>query len=159
MKIMIGVDGSPHSRAAVDCVRRMTWPAGSTIQVLSVARPAVAVAAEAFVPPATFVGEIYTEAVRFHQEIAAGVERDLQGTGLDTEAMVMNGDPRIELVEAARAWDADLVVLGSHGRTGLARLLMGSVAAYVVAHAPCSVLVVKLKETHATRRVTGRHVP
>lgn len=144
MKILIGVDDSPHSRAAVEYVRKMTWPSGSTIEVLSVVRPVVAMYAEAYVPPATFVGEMNEEAVRFHQETAANAERELQGTGLKTEAKILNGDPRTELVEAARAEKADLLVLGSHGRTGIAKLLMGSVASYVVAHAPCSVMVVKL---------------
>ncbi len=84
------------------------------------------------------------ETVRFHQETAANAERELQGTGLKTEAKILNGDPRTELVEAARAEQADLMVLGSHCLTGMAKLLMGSVASYVVAHAPCSVMVVKL---------------
>jgi len=144
MKILIGVDDSPHSRAAVEYVRKMTWPRGTTIKVLSVVRPVVAIYAETYVPPATYVEEMNDEAVRFHQETAAKAERELQGTGLKTEAEVVNGDPRTELVEAARAEHADLLVLGSHGRTGMAKLLMGSVASYVVAHAPCTVMVVKL---------------
>lgn len=144
MKILIGVDDSPHSQAAVEYVRNMTWPKGSTIKVLSVVRPVVAMYAEAYVPPATYIGEINDENVRFHQETAAKAERELQGTGLKTEAQLLNGDPRTELVEAARTEKADLLVLGSHGRSGMAKLLMGSVASYVVAHAPCSVMVVKL---------------
>jgi nucleotide-binding universal stress UspA family protein len=56
---------------------------------------------------------------------------------------VLQGDPREMLIEEARSERADLVVVGSHGRTGLDRLLMGSVASHVVTHAPCSVLVVK----------------
>ena len=144
MKILIGVDDSPHSRAAVEFARKMTWPKGSTIKVLSVVRPVVAMYAEAYVPAPTYGGEMNEEMVRFHQETAAKAERELQGTGLKTEAKILNGDPRTELVEAARAEQADLLVVGSHGRTGMAKLLMGSVASYVVAHAPCSVMVVKL---------------
>lgn len=144
MKILIGVDDSPHSKAAVEYVRKMTWPRGSTIQVLSVVRPVVPVYSEAYVPAATYVGEMNDETIRFHQETAASAERELQGTGLRTEARILNGDPRTELVEAAREERADLLVVGSHGRTGIAKLLMGSVASYVVAHAPCSVMVVKL---------------
>ena len=146
MKILIGVDDSPHSRAAVEFVRKMAWPKDSTIKVLSVVRPAVAMYAEAYVPAPAYVGELNEETVRFHQETAANAERELQGTGLKTEAKILNGDPRTELVEAARTEYADLLVVGSHGRTGMAKLLMGSVASYVVAHAPCSVMVVKLAE-------------
>lgn len=155
MKILIGVDDSPHSRAAVEYARKMTWPKGSTIQVLSVAHPVVATFAEAYVPPATYGGDLTQEVVRYHQETASGAERELQGTGLVTEAKVLIGDPRTELVEAARAEGADLLILGSHGRTGIAKLLMGSVASHVVTHAPCSVMVIKLAqraEREAPRR-------
>jgi nucleotide-binding universal stress UspA family protein len=53
------------------------------------------------------------------------------------------GDPRSVLIEAARREKSDLLVIGSHGRSGMAKLLLGSVASHVVGHAPCSVLVVK----------------
>lgn len=149
MKIMIGVDDSPHSQAAVEFVRKMTWPKGSTIQVLSVVRPVVAIYAEAYVPAPAYVGEANEEAVRYHQETASNAERELQSTGLGIEAKILHGDPRTELVEAARNGQVDLLVLGSHGRTGMTKLLMGSVASYVVTHAPCTVMVVKLGERAA----------
>jgi nucleotide-binding universal stress UspA family protein len=154
MKILIGVDDSPHSRAAVEFARKMAWPKDSTIKVLSVVRPVVAMYAEAYVPAPTYVGEMNEEVVRFHQETAATAERSLQGAGLKTEAKILTGDPRAELVEAARTEQADLLIVGSHGRTGMSKLLMGSVASYVVAHAPCSVMVVKLSE-RALREATA----
>ena len=151
MKILIGVDDSAHSRAALEFVRRMKWPADSRIEVLSVARPVVATYTEAYVPAPSYVEETNGEVVRRHQEIAAAAERDLQGIGLGTSARVLHGDPRTELVETARAEGADLLVVGSHGRTGVAKLLMGSVASHVVTHAPCSVMVVKLDGPAALR--------
>ena len=53
------------------------------------------------------------------------------------------GDPVESIVATARAWPADLVVIGSHGRDGLGRVLLGSVAEGVTRHAPCPVLVVR----------------
>ena len=53
------------------------------------------------------------------------------------------GDPVRSIVEAARDWPADLVVIGSHGRDGVGRILLGSVAEGVARHAPCPVLVVR----------------
>jgi universal stress protein A len=144
MKILIGVDDSPHSHAAVEYVRKMVWPKTSKIVVLSVVRPVVAVYAETYVPAAPYVEQMSEDQTRFHQETAASAERELQTTGLKTEAKILHGDPRTALVDAARTEHADLLVVGSHGRTGMAKLVMGSVASYVVAHAPCSVLVVKL---------------
>jgi nucleotide-binding universal stress UspA family protein len=60
------------------------------------------------------------------------------------EIDVRSGDPAHEIVQAASEWEADLIVLGSRGRTALTRLLLGSVARKVVAHAPCSVLIKRL---------------
>jgi nucleotide-binding universal stress UspA family protein len=133
----------------VEFVKKMAWPKESSILVLSVVRPVVGVYAEAYVPAASYVDEMSADLVRFHQETAAGAERDLQGTGLRTEAKILHGDARTALVEAARTESADLLVVGSHGRTGMAKLLMGSVASYVVSHAPCSVMVVRLKKAAA----------
>jgi nucleotide-binding universal stress UspA family protein len=58
--------------------------------------------------------------------------------------VLLEGDPATEILTCAAASRADLIVLGTHGRTGLERLLMGSVAEKVLRGAPCSVLVVKM---------------
>lgn len=55
------------------------------------------------------------------------------------------GHPSDEIVAAAKAWAADLIVIGSHGRGGLSHVLLGSVAEAVMRHAPCPVLVVRGK--------------
>ena len=61
-----------------------------------------------------------------------------------THHVLLEGDPASEIVDFARDASVDLIVMGTHGRTGLERLLMGSVAEKVMREAPCSVLVVKL---------------
>jgi hypothetical protein len=63
--------------------------------------------------------------------------------GLDVEACLREGDPAEEVLRAADDVGCDLIVLGSHGRSGLGRLLCGSVAEAVMRRAPCPVLVVK----------------
>jgi universal stress protein A len=60
-------------------------------------------------------------------------------------AFVVPGGPADDIVKAAREWPADLIVIGSHGRSGLQRALLGSVAEAVTRHAPCPVLVVRQK--------------
>jgi len=143
MKILIGVDDSIHSNAAVDFVRRMTWPRGSQVILLSVVQPLEVYGA--VYAPAPAVLETMEDLTRRHQDIASKAERVLQLGLPDTRSRVIVGDPRTVLIEMARAEHADLVVVGSHGRTGLAKLLIGSVASHVVTHAPCSVLVVKME--------------
>lgn len=66
--------------------------------------------------------------------------------GLQVQPLVLNGVPFVEIVRCARDREADLIVLGTHGRSGLAHLLIGSVAERVVRKAPCPVLTVKHPE-------------
>ena len=63
--------------------------------------------------------------------------------GLEIEEVIVHGEAAAEIVRVAKEKSADLIVLSSHGRTGLGRILFGSTAEAVVRHAPCPVLVVK----------------
>lgn len=63
--------------------------------------------------------------------------------GLDVEELIVHGDAAAEIVRVARERQVDLIVVSSHGRTGLGRILFGSTAEAVVRHASCPVLVVK----------------
>jgi nucleotide-binding universal stress UspA family protein len=144
MKILIGVDESTHADAAVDYIVKTKWPKDTQVVVLSAVNAAAAVYSQAYVPAPTYAQEMWQDLVRSHEEIASKAERALRAAGLRTEAKVLQGDPRDLLVDLARTERADLVVVGSHGRSGMTKLLMGSVATHVVTHAPCNVLVIKL---------------
>ena len=63
---------------------------------------------------------------------------------LAVETQVVGGPPGPAIVQSAQGWNADLIVMGTHGRTGLSRLLMGSVAEHVIRNAACPVLTIKL---------------
>ena len=65
--------------------------------------------------------------------------------GLDVEEVIVHGEAASEIVQVAKDREIDLIVISSHGRTGLGRILFGSTAEAVVRHAPCPVLVVKPK--------------
>jgi nucleotide-binding universal stress UspA family protein len=125
----------------VEFVKRMTWPAGSEVVVLSVAQPVYAMVDAGGL---SYLQTTQEETGRFHEELAARIERELRDAGLTTRALVLQGDARVALVEQATIEKADLLVVGSHGRSGLTKLLMGSVANHVVTHAPCTVTVVKV---------------
>jgi nucleotide-binding universal stress UspA family protein len=68
---------------------------------------------------------------------------DLRAPGVEVEHRLNEGNPVTEILGAAEEVNADLVVMGTHGRTGLGRLLMGSVAEQVLRQAPCPVLTVR----------------
>ena len=88
---------------------------------------------------------------------AEGLARDagehIAAPGLSVETAIREGDPRTEIVDAADEWQADLIVVGSHGRTGLKRLMLGSIAAAIVARAHCSVEVIRRRTKSETERV------
>ncbi len=75
------------------------------------------------------------------------IEKQLQsyqaGLPCESELEIVTGDPAVEIVRLAHIHQANLIVIGSRGLTGLKRILEGSVSSQVVADAPCSVLVVK----------------
>jgi nucleotide-binding universal stress UspA family protein len=142
MKILLAVDGSTSSEAAIDEVAHRPWPKASTVRVLSVIRPYTPPATEFVLAGATLQDireRQATDADRFTKQAS---ER-IAPSGLSVETAVREGDPRTVIVDEADEWRADLIVLGSHGRTGLTRLILGSVAQSVVAHAHCSVEVVR----------------
>ena len=145
MRLLIGVDDSPHAQAAVEHVKSMTWPAGTRVLVLAAVRPMVGVYLEACVPGPDYTVQIEQEQMQHFQELTARGERELRPAGLEAEARAVRGDPREVLIDTARSERSDLIVVGSRGRSGLPKLLIGSVASHVVAHAPCSVLVVKTR--------------
>jgi nucleotide-binding universal stress UspA family protein len=99
----------------------------------------------------------------FNSTTASGEDRDYWqeqleqirplDSGIPVSHVFLEGDPATEIVSYARDSGTDLIVMGTHGRTGLERLLMGSVAEKVMREASCSVLVVKLpKGIPATER-------
>ena len=142
-RILLGEDGSASAAAAKDIVRRWSVLHGARVRVLSIAdvdpqwnawlrgadmREAHAAAADAI--------------HRHHEALARATAAGLQKAGLQVESAVEDGNPAHRLVEAAVNWDADLIVVGTHGRSGLGPLLLGSIARAVLHHAPCSVLIV-----------------
>jgi nucleotide-binding universal stress UspA family protein len=68
----------------------------------------------------------------------------LRAAGLNVSTVVEEGDPKTNIIDHAAHWHADLIVLGSHGRKGIDRFLLGSVSEAVVRHAPCSVEIVRV---------------
>lgn len=146
MKILVGVDDSPCSKAALELVKTIRWPAGTHVNVVSAVPLPAPIYTDAYVPAAIDTwGEVMALQRKQYEELVSRVEKDLGGAGLKTSAEVLDGDPREAIVDAAKRENVDLIVVGSHGRTGLDKMLMGSVSSHVVNHAPCSVLVVREK--------------
>lgn len=150
MKILLAIDGSPCSDAAVEEVARRPWPDDSQLRVVSVVEPPGALTAE----PYMGVGGYFEEVERLKRQQAeevVGRAAELLRGGAGTAQIgvatdVLNGSPKRTIVEQAEAWGADLIVVGSHGYHIWERMLLGSVSQSVAAHALCSVEIVRCRK-------------
>ncbi len=97
--------------------------------------------------PESYAGkydDLHKESLRQARRLLALVGKRLRATGYKkVETMVKTGYAKTLLVDQAAAWGADLIVMGSHGRKGVNRVLLGSVSESVARHAFCSVQVVR----------------
>ena len=149
MRILLAVDGSEFGDAAVEEIADRPWPPGSEIHVVSTIHLPFEPGPEVWALPESYYFKL-EKAEREHAESAinraiarlseSGASRETPLT-LTSEAIV--GRPAETIIETAKKWDADLVALGSHGRRGFTRLLLGSVSYSVASHAPCTVEIVR----------------
>ena len=94
-----------------------------------------------YVPPSTW-RDVDKSARRAAQRQIARLVEEARRAGVRAEGLIVDGTPADRIVRVARARHVDLLVLGTHGRTGFSRLFLGSVAARIVATATCPVLTV-----------------
>lgn len=145
MKILLAIDGSPYSATAAESVSRRPWPHGTIVRVLSAVENIVPPASELWYDAGGSLEEANRHIVTQAEQLTNKMGETVRASGLTVETTVRRGDPRSVILDEAKEWDADLIVVGSHGYTGIKRLLLGSVAQSVVSHAPCSVEVVRQK--------------
>ena len=140
MNILIAVDGSEFSDTAVQELIE-SQPRTVRIRVVNVVEPLPVVESWAYaVDWPQLLADQRKEAETF---VTTAAQR-LRNAGFnDVTTAVEEGIAKSVLVEAASSWPADLVMMGSHGRRGLARFLMGSVSEGVSRFAPCSVEIVR----------------
>jgi len=140
--IVVATDGSKYSAAAASEALGLAKWNGSTLTVISV------VPSDLMTPTdidfTITQRELIAEKEMHEAEKSAkAVKEAAQKEGVAVKAFVLSGRPADAIIETAQEKKADLIVLGSHGRTGVERLLMGSVAERVIVLASCPVLVVK----------------
>jgi len=147
MKILIATDGSDYSTAAVaEACKFVAQPETTEIKVVSAYEDAYPITAEPFALSAEYYQKI-EEAVREQAaQFTADAENEIKARFPNEKPIlsseVLRGSADREIIEFAKSWKADLIVVGSHGRGFWGRML-GSVSDGVVHHAPCSVLVVR----------------
>ncbi len=144
MKILLAVDESKFSQAAIQAVLAHAHSHETEVRVLHVLEP-----------PSLLLGremggydpefEAIWSALRDQAKALVGKTEDkLRTAGFTVSPSLEEGDPKSKIIDVATEWKADLIVLGSHGRKGLQRFLLGSVAESVARHANCSVEIVRV---------------
>ena len=150
-RILVPVDFSEHSDRATWYACELAACVGARVELLHVVEdPFVSGAWSPGVylgPSAEILEGILTDAQNRLERAASAAA----SSGLRPHVVVLRGHPAQSIVEYAKACDADLIVMGTHGRTGIAHLLLGSVAERTLRTAACPVLTTKL--TPATTRV------
>ncbi|TAL28702.1 MAG: universal stress protein, partial [Nitrospirae bacterium] len=133
--ILLATDGSKYSKAASEKAIDFARSYGGVLKVISV----VDVPAEFYAEAPKAVEDM----TRMAKEFVADVKKKAEASGIKASTFVGEGEAYTVITELARNEKADVIFVGSHGRTGLKKLLMGSVTEGVVGHAPCPVLIVK----------------
>jgi nucleotide-binding universal stress UspA family protein len=137
--IVVGYDGSECARRALDVAEALARPESSKIALCSVVDPLPKVGGLSPSAAGAALTAAEDEARRFVEDGSAR----LDAAGISHEAHVLLGDPVREILRYAVEAKADAIVVGSHGRTGLRRLLVGSVAEGVLRSASVPVVIVR----------------
>lgn len=146
MKILLAIDGSQFSQAAIEQVLQRPWPAGSVVKVITVVEPFHPEYASWHANYVPLAMEAQKGLIEAAEKLISDATRELaQKFGADgVSGEVLKGYIKDRILETARDWEAELIVVGSHGRKGFTKFLLGSVSEAILSHAPCSVEIVKV---------------
>jgi nucleotide-binding universal stress UspA family protein len=141
MRILLAVDESKSSQQAIEKITQQFRRDNVEVRILHVLQPVSTTA-----PPQMAAGYApeLQDLAKPARELLARAAKSLTDAGFKTETLLREGDVRETILDIAQEWKADLIVIGSRGRSGVQRFLLGSVAESVARHALCSVEIVRV---------------
>lgn len=157
-RIVIALDHSQCSVEALKWVARIPWSGGTEILLLSVVDEMIERFSDetSVLRAADILNDWQKKQSKRTRTLNSLANKLKKATGLQSvNIRIASGDPEQVIVSEAESWDADLIVMGSHGRTGVSKMLMGSVAQAVLGHASCSVEIVKTENAHLNSTASG----
>jgi nucleotide-binding universal stress UspA family protein len=143
-RVMFATDFSKASAKAFETAVTLAKTNRSALTILHVIAPFTPIMPEQYIGTQTWE-EIDRQGREWTKRELAKLSKRATKAGLRVAAIVADGVPARQIVRTARSRNADLLVLGTRGRTGLSKLFLGSVATRVVATAPCPVVTVRGK--------------
>jgi nucleotide-binding universal stress UspA family protein len=148
MKILLAADDSKCSEAAAQAVVQQMRREGAEVCVFHVVAPLIII-------PYGYMGQVDTleaaqqERLKEGKEFAERTAQQLRSAGFQAHAVTEEGEPKTAILDKAAQWSADVIFLGSHGRKGIDRFLIGSSSEAVLRHAHCSVEIVRIPAIEA----------
>lgn len=141
-RILHPTDFSKASSAAFKRAVEMARSNRAELVLVHVLSPAIPMVADGYVSPQVYE-DMANATHAYGQKHLDALVRKAKQAGARAKGLLLDGVPHERIAQAARSRKADLVVIGTHGRTGFAKLFLGSVASRVLAVAPCPVLTVR----------------
>jgi nucleotide-binding universal stress UspA family protein len=145
-RIMVASDLSKVSRGAFNTAIEFAASRGAELFIVHVIAPISPLVPEQFIQPGileTIEADARRWAERQLQRLAAAARK----SDIRVKALLLSGDPADQIIRAARAHHTDLIVVGTHGRRGFSKMMLGSVAEHVLRTAPCPVVTVRRQKT------------
>lgn len=158
MKILLATDGSQYAeRAAKKGFEFIKAKDDLEIKIISVAEPVGPVVADPFGATNAFYMEAKNEAVNAAHKYVENIKKIIEekfagGTMPKIETTVVIDSPKSAIIEEAQEWEADVIIVGSHGYGFWERMFIGSVSDAVIHHSPCSVLVIRNDEEEENKK-------
>lgn len=141
-RILFATDFSKASRKAFATAVKTAKSSGGTLSILHVLAPFVPIAPDQYIGPDTWE-QIDEQSRKWATKHLSALATKAKGAGVRVKVFLVEGHPAREVTRFARKAHADLLVIGTHGRTGFAKLFLGSIASQVVATAKCPVMTVR----------------
>jgi nucleotide-binding universal stress UspA family protein len=145
MRILLATDGSDYAAAAARSIASRPWPDWTEVRVISSVN-VILLTADPWYSGGEALAGLVEEHKKYALESVKDAEKLVRASGLKVNGAVLMEGAKASIVGQIEEWGADLVVLGSHGRRGLKRVVLGSVSEAVAMHAPCSVDVIRMQD-------------
>lgn len=148
MKVLVPVEDKEFGQYIVDYIIACKWPADTQFTVFNAIDPN-RLDHFAEISFAEFLDEVAAQERVDAEQLVSGIADQLRAAMKNTTVTtkIVEGHPKDEILREAKEWPAELIVIGSHGRNAVQRFLLGSVSMAVIGAAPCSVLLVRTKQS------------
>ncbi len=144
MKVVVAVADREFGHLISDFVSKHSWDPGTEIKILNVEQHAQDEI------PGPFYADLSTKEKETLDRTSSHLVEDIKkhiepslGTGVTIHTEVRTGTPKEEIMEVVEEWPADMLIMGSHARSGFSRFMLGSVSHAVMTHVSCSMIIIR----------------